>query len=195
MTRPTFPHEWILDVLPGPVLALLRPLVARLENAGLTYLPYQAVGYARKASLTIFVGMSRIGPLIAQMRDTGATGEDEDMRITRLLGRLEHLVATNSNEAGRLLALEGIPFAPSTMESLVKVGKGTEGGGISDLKQAIKSWLVRNAVKQDQEVAKAWARAVARRNGVDGGEEEGGDADGEGDVEVIERSEGREKSE
>ncbi|KAL9087779.1 MAG: hypothetical protein Q9159_003462 [Coniocarpon cinnabarinum] len=179
VTRQSYPQSWML----GAVSAL--PVVHKAVEdfaaqwsmiLGLKpYLPFQTVSYLRRASLTFFVGLSRLGPLLSQMaaarrsRGLSPAGAmmpegDEETKTLRILQRLEQLVQLQRQEAGRVLATNCVPFAPSTADSVVQIRDGGRGQGMEDLRRGLKDWAVKNALRSDAEVRRAYSRAVGRSN-------------------------------
>ena len=197
VTRQGYPQDWLLRALPLPT-AVGDSLAAFIGQWGQLlgwkpYLPFQTVSFLRRASLTFFVGLSRVGPLLRQMAAMNRAGTltgmsaaaaaetGEDVRTMRLIQRLEQTVHAQGVEAGRLVALGSVAFAPSTVESVVQIKHGGSGRGMEDLRAGLKNWIVKNALRSDPEVARATKRAIARRNGgarVEEIEDEDVDVDG-----------------
>ena len=164
ITRPTFPQTWVFETVPPTMIAAVGQVWASLGLP--TYLPFQTVTFARRASLTLFVAISKVSPVLAAMRSSNGQAElSDEATITRKLGTLEQLLKQNLLEATKLLSLESRPFEPSSLDSIMQDQSGSEGGGMHELRRGLREQFVRGSVQRDREVGLAYSRAVRRRNG------------------------------
>lgn len=155
VSRPVHPR--FLTHLVNPALALLAP------GHG-AFLPFQAVLLARKLSVTIFIGLSRIAPLLGADTRSGqivaadaanavngasASGAD-DPALLAALDRLEAAGRSLDADAARLLEMEMAPF----------VGQEAV---LTNMRAKIKQWLVQNTIRADPMVRDAVGRSLQRR--------------------------------
>lgn len=136
MTRPAYPT--VLSGVVNPVLTTIhiRP----------PYLPYQMLTLARKLTVTFFIALSQLGPLLK-----GPQTEDGDAVSGQQLDRLDMLAKTADQEVTRLMGLELAPF-------------GSDGqSGMRDLRSSLKEWLVQNTIRNDAEVRTAVTAVLERR--------------------------------
>ncbi|EME46518.1 hypothetical protein DOTSEDRAFT_22575 [Dothistroma septosporum NZE10] len=136
-TRPEF--LTLLTKVINPVL-----VVTRIRQA---YLPYQLVLLLRKLTVTFFIAMSQLGPLLQDPRR--AATQDEPGVTTRKLDRVTALAQAAEQEVDRLMALELTPFMGAA--------------SMKDLRSTTKEWLVQNTVRNDPEVHSALQRVFDRR--------------------------------
>lgn len=141
-TRPTFP---------AALTHVLNPI---LVGTGFRkpYLPWQMITLLRKITVTFFIAMSQLGPLLQDPQQTAqAAASDGSGGVSpKLLDRLDGLTNATDQEVTRLMGLELMPFA-------------TEAGAAKDLRTTIKEWLVQNTVRNDSEVKGAIGRVLERR--------------------------------
>lgn len=135
VSRPQWPT--LLTKIVNPVITVTgRP----------PYLPFQAVVLARKLSITLFIALSQITPLLKGLQHSS----NNAVRQTHQLDRLDALAKHNDQEAGRLLGLELTPFA-------VDEAAGQE------VRERLKQWIVQNTVRSVPQVRDAVGRALQRR--------------------------------
>ena len=140
VTRPYWP-PFLNDVI--------NPLLTRLTNHP-PLLPFQFLALARKTTLTIFIALSQLGPLL-QSRPSGLVTSSSTTGIDpQQLNRIEQITQANDAEATRLLGLDMAPF----------VG---DGHGIKDLKGKLTEWLVQNTIRNDPEVRNAMGKVLGRK--------------------------------
>ncbi|MCJ1257156.1 hypothetical protein MMC24_004981 [Lignoscripta atroalba] len=141
LTRPYFPP--ILTTLLNPLLHALTlhpPL-----------LPFQLLILARKATLTLFIALSQLGPVFMQSSPASlATTSSSTAIAPQQLDRLEQIAKANEIEVSRLLALDMAPFAGDEQ-------------GVKELRGRVREWLVQNTIRADPEVRDAVGRALGRR--------------------------------
>ena len=140
MTRPYYPT--FLTVLLNPLLQryTLHPPI----------LPFQMLVLARKATLTLFIALSQLGPLFQTSIAGPVPASNVQQQQQQQLLKLEQLANHNEAEASRLLALDMAPF----------VG---DDDAVKDLRSKIREWLVQNTIRADPEVKDAMGRAMGRK--------------------------------
>ena len=163
---PTFgnPLSNFIAAIPSPLALLVRQFTRPIEQAfGLPrppYLPFQAIQLAHRATLTIFIALSRLAPLFRAPTVPGASPQEAE--LIQGVQRLEQLISNYAVEAMRLLALEGAPFA----EDLASERSGSQPAlQHSQLLPHIKNFLVTNTLRQDPQVQAAVASVLAKRRG------------------------------
>ncbi|KAL8392013.1 hypothetical protein RB595_002281 [Gaeumannomyces hyphopodioides] len=136
-----------------------RAAAAAAASAPFAYLPFQAVQLARKLSLTVYVAMSQIGPMLGADTSSGrlVVADDDDgdaakqrAQLEQALDRLEKTGAGLDQDAGSLLGMELAPFLgdKEAMDAItVKV----------------KEWLVQNTIVSDVMVRDALGKVLRRR--------------------------------
>ncbi|KAF4507896.1 hypothetical protein G6O67_004347 [Ophiocordyceps sinensis] len=140
VTRPVFPL--VVDVA--------NVVVTRLTSHA-PYLPFQAIELARKLTITVYIGLSQIGPLLVQQtsaRNRAAHGEDK--ALDQGLERLESVVNQLDTETSRLVAMEMAPF------------KG-DAAAVSNLRGKMREWLVQNTLRSDPMVRDALGVSFRKR--------------------------------
>lgn len=136
--HPPFLESWLNPLL---VMTGTRP----------AYLPFQLTAVVRKASLS---AAQFLGLLIPLWRDdphkrTKSTEDSEEARHQQI-DRLENAVRETSMHASRLVDLEATPY---------KQNERAKG----DLKEAMKKYMLQNAVHMDRDVRNAMGQSYARR--------------------------------
>lgn len=140
VTRPEFP----------PLLNLVNAIMTRLTLRE-AYLPFQLIELLRKVTLTVYIALSQIGPLLVQDSKTKkAAAEDDEKTLRESLVRLETLSKQIDADAGRLMDMEVAPF------------KG-DPGSISNLQGKMREWLVQNTIRADPMVRDAVGRSLTKR--------------------------------
>ncbi len=202
LTHLDFTYLTQLPTLLNPILTSLPPSLFRYLPTQLSlpqtpYLPFQTLRVAHKAVVTFFIALSRLGPLLQQQSSPasqgGGAGGDEKAQLERQVQRLEQTVGLTGLEAGRLLALEIVPFRAEEEDGVgdagpgggTRAGSATAGGGGGDgpirgavgnmhvaakpgsgirlLREKVKEWLVTNTIRSEREVQEAVARVIERR--------------------------------
>lgn len=112
------------------------------------YLPFQLLILARKATITLFIAISQLGPLLedpqrAPLQNTESSHQQQ-------INRLTQVARGNDVEATRLLALDMAPFAGDEQ-------------ALKDVKGKMKEWLVQNTIRADPEVRDAVGKVMGRR--------------------------------
>jgi len=156
----------VVTALPAPLALLVRQFTRQIEQAfGLPrspYLPFQAIQLAHRATLTIFIALSRLAPLFRAPTVPGVSPQEAE--LVQGVQRLEQLISNYAVEAMRLLALEGAPFAE---DLAAQGGRPQPGLQHSQLLPHIKNFLVTNTLRQDPQVQAAVASVLAERRGED----------------------------
>ncbi|KAF7914866.1 hypothetical protein EAE99_010420 [Botrytis elliptica] len=132
-----------------PVVAtnILNPILTKFTSHP-PYLPFQLIQLARKASLTLYIAFSQLGPLL-QPPTAPQNGTPEAV-LKQQLDRLEQVAKAAEVDASRLHALEMIPFANDPQ-------------AMNDVKGKVKEWLVQNTIRSDPEVRDAMGTVLKRR--------------------------------
>ncbi|KAK3403195.1 hypothetical protein B0T20DRAFT_400268 [Sordaria brevicollis] len=137
----------------------LNPLLQRVTGImGRYYLPFQAVALMRKLSVTVYIAISQIGPLLTAdtssgqlvAKDSNGAGADQEELLKQGLERLEMMSRGLDQDMSRLVELELAPFA-GDQEAL------------SSMRGKIKEWLVQNTIRNDPMVRDALGRGLQRR--------------------------------
>jgi hypothetical protein len=128
----------------------LNPLVARL-NLRPAYLPFQVIAIVKKASISAAQFLGLLMPLYREdpQRPSKPTDDSEDARHKQL-DRLSAFIAESNKDASRLLELESIPYRDNEKAK-------------SELREALKKYMVQNVVHQEKEVRNAIGQSMARR--------------------------------
>ncbi|KAJ3477826.1 hypothetical protein NLG97_g8733 [Lecanicillium saksenae] len=140
-TRPTFPAA----------LNVLNAVLARLSGLP-PYLPFELVHLARKITLTVYIALSQIGPIIlAQLNPNAEKGvEDEDKALREGLLRLEGLTRQMDADAARLIDMELTPF------------KGDEEMAVK-MRTKMREWLINNTIRSDPMVKDALGNSFRKK--------------------------------
>ncbi len=135
---------------PSILTNYLNPLVASLHLRP-PYLPFQAIAIAKKASISAAQFLALLMPLyrIDPSRPVHAT-DDTPETHHKQLDRLEASVGEVHKDAARLLELESIPIRENEKAK-------------SELREALKKYMVQNVVHQERDVRNAIGLSMARR--------------------------------
>jgi hypothetical protein len=140
---------------PAVLEKVVNPVLGRLAGRP-PYLPFQAIEFARKLSVTVYVAFSQIGPMLSadtsggQVLVGGRKGVSEEVALQQGLERLEMTVKSLDGDAGRLLQTEMAPYAGD--EEMLQTVRGK-----------VKEWLVQNTIRSDPMVKDALGRSFAKR--------------------------------
>lgn len=132
--------------VPTILTRVINPLITTFTTRS-PYLPFQALSLARKLTLTFFIALSQIGPLI--QTPLIQQGDGKEIQAQQL-DRMNTNVRAADQEVSRLLGLELTPFA-------------AEQSAMNDLRSSMRRWLVDNTVRQNPEVRTAIGRVLERR--------------------------------
>ncbi|KAF7545702.1 hypothetical protein G7Z17_g8977 [Cylindrodendrum hubeiense] len=116
------------------------------------YLPFQIISLARKLTITVYIALAQIGPLLAVHfgGDQKAAAENEEKAVQQNLDRLEAFVKQLDGDAVRLLDMELAPY------------KG-DAEATSNLQGKMREWLVQNTIRADPMVRDALGTSLKRR--------------------------------
>lgn len=140
-TRPDFPRF---------LTEYLNPLVASLHLRP-AYLPFQLTAIVKKASISLAQFLALLMPLYRDdpARPSQPTDDSDDARHKQM-DRLNAFVQETNHDANRLLDLESIPYRDNEKAK-------------TELKEALKKYMVQNVVHQEKEVHNAIGQTMARR--------------------------------
>jgi curved DNA-binding protein CbpA len=135
---------------PSILTKYLNPFLASF-NLRPPYLPFQIIAIAKKASISAAQFLALLMPLyrINPERPVQAT-DDTEATQHQQLDRLSAFVAESNKDASRLLELESIPYRENEKAK-------------SELREALKKYMVQNVVHQEREVRNAIGESIARR--------------------------------
>ena len=140
VTRPAFP----------PLLNALNAVLTSVTSHP-PFLPFQLITLARKLTVTVYIALSQIGPVLAQQVQLGARPpEDDDKALRQGLDRLEALTRQLDNDTARLMEMEMAPFKFDQEAS-------------SNLQGKMREWLVQNTIRADPMVRDAVGSAFRKR--------------------------------
>lgn len=140
VTRPGFPR----------FVQLLNTVVTTVTSLP-PYLPFQIITLARKVTITVYIALSQLGPLLAMQWGTpgGAVG-DEDKALRQGLERLEGMSKQLEGDVGRLMEMEMAPFRGDNEAT-------------SNLGGKMREWLVQNTIRADPMVRDAVGTSFRKR--------------------------------
>lgn len=140
VTRPDLP----------PALKAVNDVMTRFTSNP-PYLPFQVISLARKLSITIYIALSQIGPLVsAQLGPLKAPAEDDEKALKQSLERLEAMGKQLDGDVVRLLEMEMAPY------------KGDREAA-ANLQGKMREWLVQNTIRADPMVRDALGTSFKRR--------------------------------
>ncbi|GJN70782.1 hypothetical protein PLIIFM63780_002625 [Purpureocillium lilacinum] len=140
VTRPSFPR----------FLTVINALVTRLSVRP-PYLPFQFIQLARKLTITTYIALSQIGPLLVehtQQRQRAA--QDDERALQQALQRLEVVTNQLNADTERLMDMEIAPF------------KG-DSEAVGNLQGKMREWLVQNTIRADPMVRDALGTSFRKR--------------------------------
>ncbi|CBX97677.1 hypothetical protein IAQ61_001111 [Plenodomus lingam] len=139
--RPDFPTFLSKYINPFLVSTKIRP----------PYLPFQVITIVKKTSVSLVQFLAFLAPLYhADPARPVSTAEDTVEARHKQLDRLTHFVTEANKDASRLLEMESIPYRDNEKAK-------------SELREALKKYMVNNAVHQEKEVRNAMGQSMARR--------------------------------
>ncbi|KAL5584737.1 hypothetical protein FOVSG1_014126 [Fusarium oxysporum f. sp. vasinfectum] len=140
VTRPDFP----------PFVNAINAILTQFTSSP-PYLPFQIISLARRLTITFYIVLNQIGPLIAFMITGPEKSEEEDEKAMRQsLHRLEMLTKQLDGDAVRLLDMEMAPFKGDT-------------DATSNLQGKMREWLVQNTIRADPMVRDAMGTSLRKR--------------------------------
>lgn len=137
MTRPQFPET--LSKFLNPIL-----ITTKLRAP---YLPFQVLELLRQITVTFFIAMSQLGPLLKGPQPTPPEGSAVS---SQQVDRLEALAKATDQEITRLMGLELAPFASEDL-------------AMKPLRESLKEWLVQNTIRNNPDVKAAMNGVFERR--------------------------------
>lgn len=148
ITRPSYPK------LVGKII---NPLLTRFTSHG-PYLPFQLITLARKLSVTFYIALSQIGPLVLRHGNNAggkggtaaSTGDTSEKVLRQTLERMEQAAQTLDADAARLMELEMAPFA-------------NDPAAVNSMRGKLREWLVQNTIRSDPMVKDALGRSFQKR--------------------------------
>ncbi|KAF1831609.1 hypothetical protein BDW02DRAFT_641359 [Decorospora gaudefroyi] len=128
----------------------LNPLITS-SHIRPPYLPFQVIAIVKKASISLAQFLALLMPLyrIDPANPTKPTEDSLEARHKQI-DRLSMLVTENSKDANRLLELESIPYRDNEKAK-------------SELREALKKYMVQNVVHQEKEVRNAMGEVMMRK--------------------------------
>lgn len=117
------------------------------------YVPFQLISLLRKLSVTFFIALNQLSPLLHAGDPNAAANsgsKSSDGINPQLLDRLDILAKATDAEISRLTTLELSPFLGERQK-------------MRDLRTGLKEWLVQNTIRNDPEVKAAVGKTLARR--------------------------------
>lgn len=138
--------EW-----PAFLTVFLNPILLA-TGVRAPYVPFQFISLLRKLSVTFFIAMNQLSPLLhPEDPATGAAkATTSDGIPLQLLDKLDALTQSTDAEISRLTGLELSPFLGERKR-------------MQELRGGLKEWLVQNTIRNDPEVKAAVGRTLARR--------------------------------
>ncbi|KAF2751513.1 hypothetical protein M011DRAFT_394886 [Sporormia fimetaria CBS 119925] len=127
----------------------LNPLLTSM-GARSAYLPFQATRLMRKASLSATYLLTVLLPLWHPEGEKGSSSSGEVETRHKQIDRLESAVKGSSQLATRLIDMETTPYRHNMQAK-------------NNLKEALKRYMMTNAVHMDRDVRNAMGESYARR--------------------------------
>lgn len=138
---------------PAFLTKLLNPVLAT-TGIRTPYLPFELISLLRKLTVTFFIALNQLSPLLQPDSADPATSTNgvrsADGISPQLVDRLDVLARTADAEVSRLTGLELTPFLG-------------ERHHMRELKSGLREWLVQNTIRNDPEVKAAVSKTLARR--------------------------------
>ncbi|KAM5352424.1 hypothetical protein ACJ41O_005147 [Fusarium nematophilum] len=140
VSRPDFP----------PFVNAINAVITRVSPLP-PYLPFQVISLARRLTITIYIALSQIGPLLAaQFGGASKPEEDDEKALRQSLNRLEMLSKQLDGDATRLLDMEMGPYKGDAEATAKLQGK-------------MREWLVQNTIRADPMVRDAMGTSLRKR--------------------------------
>ena len=133
-----------------PLLNAMNMILTRATTHP-PYLPFQLILLARKLTITVYIALSQIGPLLSeQLGAAKKPAEDDEKALRQSLERLEGLSKQLDGDVVRLLDMELAPY------------KG-DPEATSNLQGKMREWLVQNTIRADPMVRDALGTSFRKR--------------------------------
>lgn len=139
VSRPDFP----------PFVTAVNAVLTRVTTHP-PFLPFQVISLARKLTITVYIALSQIGPLVAAQIGTHKPPPEDAKALQQSLGRLESLAQQLDGDAVRLLDMEMAPY------------KG-DADATANLRGKMREWLVQNTIRADPMVRDALGTSLRKR--------------------------------
>ncbi|KAK5987208.1 Chaperone protein DnaJ [Cladobotryum mycophilum] len=140
VTRPRFP--FVVDA----INALLTTVTTHPP-----FLPFQAISLARKLTITVYIALSQLGPLLVGQAQSGQKPVgDEEKLLRQGLERLEAITEQLDIDTTRLMEMEMAPYKGDTEATTNLQGK-------------MREWLVQNTIRADPMVRDAMGTSLRKR--------------------------------
>ena len=135
---------------PALLSKYLNPLVTS-TNVRPPYLPFQVISIMKKTAISLTQFLALLTPLyrIDPENASKPTNDTDESRHAQL-DRLSQFVAESNKDANRLLELESVPYRDNEKAK-------------SELREALKKYMVQNVVHQEKEVRNAMGEVMRRR--------------------------------
>ncbi|USP79315.1 hypothetical protein yc1106_06589 [Curvularia clavata] len=128
----------------------LNPLVTS-TNVRPPYLPFQLITIMKKTCISLTQFLALLTPLYrVDPQNPSEPTDDSDESRHAQLNRLAQFVAESNKDANRLLELESVPYRDNEKAK-------------SELREALKKYMVQNVVHQEKEVRNAMGEVMRRR--------------------------------
>lgn len=116
------------------------------------YLPFQLISLARKVTVTMYIALAQIGPLLKTHLDPDAerVADSEEKALQKGLERLGDVTRALDYEATKLIDVELVPFKADPQQAANLQGK-------------MREWLVQNTIRGDPMVRDALGRSLKKR--------------------------------
>lgn len=136
-----------------PALRAVNSVLVRFTNEP-PYLPFELVHLARKITMTVYIALSQIGPVLAAQLKGGPSpekqAEDTDAALRDGLSRLQGMTKQLDSDAARLLDMELTPFKGDPEVA-------------ANLRGKMREWLVQNTIRADPMVRDALGTSFRKR--------------------------------
>lgn len=142
VTRPHFP----------PVIQAINSVLTTISSHP-ALLPFQAIVLARKLTITTYIALSQIGPLLVIHLNGGQPPSDvgnDEKTLKQGLDRLEVLSRQLDADTARLMDMEVAPYQGDDEAT-------------ANLKGKMREWLVQNTIRADPMVRDALGHSFRRR--------------------------------
>ncbi|EUC46701.1 hypothetical protein COCMIDRAFT_4243 [Bipolaris oryzae ATCC 44560] len=134
---------------PALLTKYLNPLVTS-TNLRPAYLPFQVIAVMKKTAISLTQFLALLMPLYRDDPQHSKPTNNSDDAIHKQLDRLGQFVAESNKDVNRLLELESVPYRDNERAK-------------SELREALKKYMVQNVVHQEREVRNAMGEVMMKR--------------------------------
>ncbi|KAJ5021748.1 hypothetical protein J3E73DRAFT_351520 [Bipolaris maydis] len=134
---------------PALLTKYLNPLVTS-TNLRPAYLPFQVIAIIKKTAISLTQFLALLMPLYRDDPQISKPTDNSEGAIHKQLDRLGQFVAENNKDVNRLLELESVPYRDNERAK-------------SELREALKKYMVQNVVHQEREVRNAMGEVMMKR--------------------------------